>query len=52
MEFLPSSKISHADGLSWLIPKHTELLENTVIASLKTEVEVKKYIMQHWENFL
>ena len=41
MEFLPSSKISHADGLSRLIPKHTEPLEDMVIASLQTKVEVK-----------
>ena len=41
MEFLTSSKISHADWLSRFIPKHTELIEDTVIASLRTEVEVK-----------
>ena len=42
MEFLPSSKISHADGLSRLVAKHTKPLEDTVIASLRAEVEVKK----------
>ena len=47
MEFLPSSKISHADGLLRLIPKHTEPFKDTVIASLRTEAEVKKYIMIH-----
>ena len=47
MEFLPSSKISHVDWLSGLIPKHTEPLEDTVIASPRTEVEEKKNIMQH-----
>ena len=41
MEFLPSLKISHADGLSRFILKQTELLEDTVIASLQTVVEVK-----------
>ena len=30
-----SSKIAHADGLSRLIPKSSELLEETVIALLK-----------------
>ena len=37
MKFLPSSKISHADGLSSLIPKHTETHEDTVIASIRTD---------------
>ena len=41
MEFLPSSKLSHADGLSRLIPKQTEPLEDTVIAALRAETEVK-----------
>ena len=41
MEFHPSSKISHANGLSILIPKHTEPLEDTVIIFLRTKVEVK-----------
>ena len=37
MEFLPSKKLCHADGLSRLIPKQRETLEDTVIASLRTE---------------
>ena len=37
MEFLPSQKLGHADGLSRLIPKMQEPLEDTVIASLHTE---------------
>ena len=37
MEFLPSQKLGHADGLSRLIPKMREPLEDTVIASLRTE---------------
>ena len=41
MEFLPSKEIAHADGLSRLIPKNTEPLEETVIASLKSEMDVK-----------
>ncbi len=32
---MPSKKIAHADGLSKLIPDNPELLEETVIASLK-----------------
>ena len=41
MEFLPSKKIAHADGLSRSIPKNTEPIEETVIASLKSEMNVK-----------
>ena len=37
MEFLPSKKLGHADGLSRLIPKTGEPLEDTVIASLRSE---------------
>ena len=44
MEFLPSKEIAHADGLSRLIPKNTEPLEETVIASLKSEMDIK-YIL-------
>ena len=33
MEFLPSSKLCHTDGLSRLIPKNSEPLEDTVIAT-------------------
>ena len=41
IKFLPSKEIAHVDGLSRLIPKNTEPLEETVIASLKTEMAVK-----------
>ena len=37
MEFLPSKEIANTDGLS----KNTESLEETVIASLKSEMDVK-----------
>ena len=37
MEFLPSKKLGHADGLSWLIPRTGESLEDSVIASLRSE---------------
>ena len=41
MEFLPSKEIAHADGLSRLIPKNTEPLKETIIASLKSEMDIK-----------
>ena len=44
MEFLPSKKLSYADGLSCLIPKFSEPLEDTVIASIKTENEIKNVL--------
>ena len=34
MEYLPSKEFGHAGGLSRLIPKYKEPLEDTVIASL------------------
>ena len=37
MEFLSSQKLGYADGLSRLIPKMQEPLEDRVIASLRTE---------------
>ncbi|XP_026441989.1 uncharacterized protein K02A2.6-like, partial [Papaver somniferum] len=37
MEFLPSKKLGHADGLSRLIPRTGEPLEDSVIASLRSE---------------
>ena len=47
MEFLPSSKLCHTDGLSRLIQKNREPLEDTVIASLRTEVEIKKTMLYY-----
>ena len=41
MEFLSLKEIAHADGLSRLILKNTEPLEETVIASLKSDMDVK-----------
>ena len=41
MEFLPLKKIAHANGLSRFIQKNTEPLEETVIASFKSEMDVK-----------
>ena len=40
MEFLSSKKLSHADGLSSLIPTSSEPLEDTVIVSLQAENEL------------
>ena len=44
MEYLLSNKFGHADGLSRLIPKYREPLEDTVIASLQSEGELKTFI--------
>ena len=41
MVYLRSNKFSHADGLSRLIPKYKEPLEDTVIAFLQSEGELK-----------
>ena len=41
MDFLLSKKIPYVDGLSRLIPKITEPLEETVIASLSSEMYIK-----------
>jgi hypothetical protein len=41
MEYVPSKKLGHADGLSRLIPKQTEPLEDMVIAAIQAEAEVK-----------
>ena len=40
MEFLLPKENAHADGLSRLIPKNTEPIEEIVIASLKSEMDV------------
>ena len=41
MLYLPLNKFGHADGLSRLIPKYKEPLEDTVIGSLQSESELK-----------
>ena len=43
MEFLPSKEIPFTDGLSWLIPKIREQLEEIVIASLSNEIYIKMF---------
>ena len=40
MEYISSKKLAHADGLSRLIPKSDEILEETLIAELKEEKEI------------
>ena len=44
MKYLPSNKFGHANGLSRLIPKYRESLEDTVIASVRSEGELKIFI--------
>ena len=44
MECLSSKEITHADGLSRLIPKTCEPLEKMVIASLRSEMDLKYVI--------
>ena len=44
MKFLPSKKIPHTDCLSILIPKIREPLEETVIASLNSRMDIKKVL--------
>ena len=44
IEYLPSKQISHADGLSRLVPKYREPFEDTVIAALRRNCEIKSMI--------
>ena len=44
IEYLPSKQISHADGLSRLVPKYSEPFEGTIIAALRTDCEIKNMI--------
>ena len=44
MKFLPSKKLIHTDGLSCFILKFGEPLEDTVIAAIKTENEIKNVL--------
>ena len=45
IQYMPSKKIAHADGLSRLIPDNAELLEETVIVALKQEQELKEILI-------
>ena len=44
IEFLSANEIGHADELSRLTPKLSEPLEETLIAALSTEMEIKSII--------
>ena len=46
------SKMSHANGLSRQIPKYKESFEDTEIASLQEEVEIKNIHVMLCGNFL
>lgn len=45
MEYLLLEKSGHADSLSRLIPKYSDPLEGIVIATLKIEDKIVKYIL-------
>ena len=51
MEYLPSNKFGHVDGLSRQISKYQEPLEDTVIASPQPEGELKNFFAIQEENF-
>ena len=44
IEFLTSKNICHADSLLWLIPQNTEVFENSIIATQRTNCEIKDMI--------
>ena len=44
IEYLPPKQISHADGLSRLVPKYSEPFEDTITAALWTDCEIKNMI--------
>ena len=44
MEYLPTNKIGHADGLSRLIPNQCQPLEDSVLAALRSDCEIKSII--------
>ena len=45
MNYVPSKKLGHADSLSRLILKYCEPLEDTLIATLKDESELKEVLV-------
>ena len=51
MGFLPSNKLAHADSLSCLIPRFCELLEKTVIATLRAESKIKNMLCNTVRDF-
>ena len=44
IEYLLSKQIIHADGLSRLVAKYSEPFEDTIIAALRTDCEIKNMI--------
>ena len=44
IEYLPSKQINHADGLSKLVPKYSEPFEDSIVAALRTDCEIKNMI--------
>ena len=50
IEYVPSKKLGHADGLSRLIPKYCESLEDSVIAALKDKSEIKEVLTQYMNS--
>ena len=44
IKYLQSKQISHADWLSRLVPKYSEPFEDTIIAALRTDCEIKNMI--------
>ena len=44
IEFLTFKNICHADGLSRIIPKNSEVFEDSIIANLRTDCKVKNMI--------
>lgn len=44
LEYLPSKVLGHADGLSRLIPKYRESLEDTEIAVLRAKNKIKNIL--------
>ena len=44
IDYLSSKNIYHADSLSRLVPKNTEVFEDSIIATLRTNCEIKNMI--------
>ena len=44
MEYIPSKELGHADGLFRFIPLFNQPFEDTVIASLRSENEIKNVL--------
>ena len=50
IEYLPLKQISHANGLSRLVPKYSEPFQDTIIAALQTDCEIEKNDSQHHQR--